>query len=63
MDPLEKIFDYMFLNSDVNFNQYRNDLTQPTPEKDLTTFVDQMQRVSIQVNYAFSLNGSKNDVK
>lgn len=48
-EPLERIFDYMFANSDITFNLYRAELSQATPEKDLTTFIDQMQRVSVQV--------------
>lgn len=48
-EPLERIFDYMFANSDIDFNLYRAELSRPTPEKDLITFIDQMQRVSVQV--------------
>lgn len=44
----------MFTNSDINFLAYRTDLSRPTPEKDLSTFIDQMQRVSVQVcNFLF----------
>lgn len=39
----------MYTNSEINFQAYRNDLSRPSPEKDLTTFIDQMQRVSVQV--------------
>lgn len=39
----------MFTNSDINFLAYRTELSRPTPEKDLSTFIDQMQRVSVQV--------------
>lgn len=44
----------MFTNSDINFLAYRTDLSRPTPEKDLSTFIDQMQRVSVQVSILFS---------
>lgn len=39
----------MYTNSEINFQTYRNDLNRPSPEKDLSTFIDQMQRVSVQV--------------
>lgn len=48
-DDLQNILTYMFTNSDINFLAYRTDLSRPTPEKDLSTFIDQMQRVSVQV--------------
>lgn len=48
-ETLQNILNYMFSNSDVNFSLYRVDLSRPTPEKDLSTFIDQMQRVSVQV--------------
>lgn len=48
-DDLHNILTYMFTNSDINFLAYRNDLSRPTPEKDLSTFIDQMQRVSVQI--------------
>lgn len=41
---------YMFTNSEINFLAYRTDLSRPTPEKDLSTFIDQMQRVSVQAS-------------
>lgn len=48
-EDLQNILNYMFTNSDINFLAYRTDLSRPTPEKDLSTFIDQMQRVSVQV--------------
>lgn len=48
-DDLQNILTYMFTNSDINFLSYRTELSRPTPEKDLSTFIDQMQRVSVQV--------------
>lgn len=48
-EDLQNILMYMFANSDINFLAYRTDLSRPTPEKDLSTFIDQMQRVSVQV--------------
>lgn len=48
-EDLQNILTYMFANSDINFLAYRTDLSRPTPEKDLSTFIDQMQRVSVQV--------------
>lgn len=48
-DMLQNILSYMFSNSEINFLVYRNDLSRSTPEKDLSTFIDQMQRVSVQV--------------
>ncbi|XP_055313927.1 prominin-1-A isoform X2 [Sitodiplosis mosellana] len=48
-EDLQNILNYMFTNSDINFLAYRTDLSRPTPEKDLSTFIDQMQRVSVQI--------------
>lgn len=47
--PLEDILIYMFSNSNINFSSYRHELSHPTPEKDLSTFIEQMQRVSVQI--------------
>lgn len=52
-EDLQNILTYMFTNSDINFLAYRTDLSRPTPEKDLSTFIDQMQRVSVQVGGVF----------
>lgn len=51
-DTLQGILSYMFTNSEINFALYRSDLSRPTPEKDLSTFIDQMQRVSVQIQEA-----------
>ena len=34
----------------INFTSYRMELSHISPEKELTSFIDQMQRVSLQVN-------------
>lgn len=47
--PLEDIFVYMFDNSGIDLQSYRADLSRASPEKDLSTFIDQMQRVSVQI--------------
>lgn len=49
-ESLQNVLTYMFTNSDINFLAYRTDLSRPTPEKDLSTFIDQMQRVSVQAS-------------
>lgn len=47
--PIQRILMYMVENTDANFSMHRANLSQLTPEKDLMTFIDQMQRVSLQV--------------
>lgn len=39
----------MFVSANVDLAAYRSDLSSPTPERDLSTFIDQVQRVSLQV--------------
>lgn len=39
----------MMYESEINLTQYRFELNQISPEKDMITFIDQMQRVSLQV--------------
>lgn len=39
----------MYVNANVDLAAYRADLSSPTPERDLSTFIDQVQRVSLQV--------------
>lgn len=36
--------------SDGNFTQIRNEITQVSPERELINFIDQMQRVSLQIS-------------
>lgn len=48
-DSLQNLFEDMYLNTEVDLAAYRVDMNQPTPERDLATFIDQMQRVSLQV--------------
>lgn len=54
-ESLQNILTYMFTNSDINFLAYRTDLGRLTPEKDLSTFIDQMQRVSVQVSVEIAI--------
>lgn len=37
--------------SSFNLTAYRATIGSPTPEKDLATFIEQMQRVALQVGY------------
>lgn len=39
----------MYLNTQIDLPKHRLELLQPAPERDLSTFIDQMQRVSLQV--------------
>jgi hypothetical protein len=46
---LQNILSEMVYETDVNISSYRIDLTFISPEKDIVTFIDQMQRVSAQI--------------
>lgn len=46
---IQNILEHMLETADLNLTAYRNSINQPTPEKDLGTFIDQMQRVALQV--------------
>lgn len=46
---LQNIFDELLEDSRGNFTSYRLDLTQVSPEKEMMNFIDQMQRVSLQI--------------
>lgn len=46
---LQKYLHEMIIDSEVNLTYHRMELVQLTPEKDMITFIDQMQRVSLQV--------------
>ncbi|XP_059607998.1 prominin-1-A [Phlebotomus argentipes] len=46
---LGQILHIIINESHVNLTRYRMQLSQATPERDLTTFIDQMQRVSLQI--------------
>lgn len=46
---IQNIFDEILEDSHVNFTSYRLDLTQISPEKEMIHFIDQMQRVSLQI--------------
>lgn len=39
----------MYVNTEIDFSAYRLEINQETPERDLSTFIDQMQRVSLHV--------------
>lgn len=46
---IQSIFDELIQDSHGNFTSYRMDLTQVSPEKEMNHFIDQMQRVSLQI--------------
>ncbi|XP_037918454.1 prominin-1-A isoform X2 [Hermetia illucens] len=46
---IQNILEHMLETADLNLTAYRNSINQPTPEKDLGTFIDQMQRVALQI--------------
>lgn len=52
-EPLQNIFEEMYVSTDIDLATYRMQLHQPSPEKDLVQFIDQMQRVSLQVSRFF----------
>lgn len=43
----------MFVSANVDLAAYRAEISSPTPERDLSTFIDQVQRVSLQVGGSF----------
>lgn len=47
---LQYYLEDMIPHADMNLTMYRLSLVQMTPENDLLTFIDQMQRVSLQVS-------------
>lgn len=46
---IQSILNDVLKKSGGNFTSYRMDLTQVTPEKEMISFIDQMQRVSLQI--------------
>lgn len=46
--PLQSIFEDMYV-IDVDLTAFRNEINQPTPERDMSTFIEQLQHVSMQV--------------
>ena len=46
---IQTILENMLQMSSFNLTTYRTTIGAPTPEKDLATFIDQMQRVALQV--------------
>uniref|UniRef100_A0A336K270 CSON005264 protein n=1 Tax=Culicoides sonorensis TaxID=179676 RepID=A0A336K270_CULSO len=49
---LQNYLHQMIIDSEVNLTFHRMELVQLTPEKDMITFIDQMQRVSLQIQDA-----------
>lgn len=47
---IQNILESMLQTSSFNLTTYRATIGSPTPEKDLATFIDQMQRVALQVS-------------
>ncbi|KAM7343526.1 prominin isoform 2-T2 [Cochliomyia hominivorax] len=46
---IQTILENMLQMSSFNLTTYRSTIGAPTPEKDLATFIDQMQRVALQI--------------
>ncbi|XP_032570594.1 uncharacterized protein LOC6618802 isoform X4 [Drosophila sechellia] len=46
---VQNILENMLQTSSFNLTTYRSSVGAPTPEKDLATFIDQMQRVALQI--------------
>lgn len=47
---IQSIFDDLIQKSHGNFTSHRLELIQVSPEKEIINFIDQMQRVSLQIN-------------
>lgn len=47
---IQSILFEMINDEMINFTSYRMELSHISPEKEMTSFIDQMQRVSLQVN-------------
>lgn len=54
--PLQSSLEKIRLVSRVNLTGYRINLSEPTPVRELATFIDHLQRVSIQVSEFTSLS-------
>lgn len=37
-------------DADANFTKFRNEISQTSPDKEITNFIDQLQRVSLQIS-------------
>lgn len=48
-EKIQLMFDALIQDSHGNFTSYRAELTQVSPEKEMINFIDQMQRVSLQI--------------
>lgn len=53
---IQNILESMLQTSSFNLTTYRATIGAPTPEKDLATFIDQMQRVALQVSFCGIVN-------
>jgi hypothetical protein len=49
---IQFILNDLMHDSDVNFTSFRMEITQISPEKEMSNFIDQMQRVSLQISDA-----------
>lgn len=47
---IQFILNDLMHDSDVNFTTFRLEITQISPEKEMMNFIDQLQRVSLQIN-------------
>lgn len=50
---LQIILEDMLLDSQINLTINRMEISQISPEKEMIQFIDQMQRVSVQVSKRF----------
>lgn len=50
-DPLQQLLENILSQSALNFTNYRLELSQQMPERELANFSDQLLRVSIQVKF------------
>lgn len=51
-ERIQYLLSDLYHDSNFNFTSFRVDIQQISPEKEMTHFIDQMQRVSLQINDA-----------
>lgn len=47
---IQFLLDDLMHDADANFTRFRNEISQISPEKELINFIDQLQRVSLQIS-------------
>lgn len=55
-ERIQYLLSDLYHDSKFNFTSFRVDIQQISPEKEMANFIDQMQRVSLQINDATTAN-------